>query len=75
MPYNSTTQKKYGENPLTMKTGPFKMKGWSPLTKKELTKEQIVALANKQKEDAIQRNIKEGGTRKQATEQYKRNIK
>ena len=55
-------------------SGPFKMRGWSPFTKKELTKEEIVALANKQKEDAIQRNIKKGGTRKQATEQTLRNI-
>ena len=58
-----------------MNKSPFKMKGWSPFTKKELTSEQVVALANKQREDAIQRNIKKGGTRKQATEQYKRNIK
>ena len=49
-------------------------KQMNPLKKKELTKEEIVALANKQKEDAIQRNIKKGGTRKQATEQTLRNI-
>ena len=55
-------------------SGPFKMKEWSPFTKKELTKEEIVALANKQKEDAIQRNIKKGGNRKQATEQTLGNI-
>ena len=25
----------YAKNPITMKTGPFKMKGWSPFTQKE----------------------------------------
>jgi len=50
-------------------------KQMNPLKKKKLTKKEIIALANKQKEDAIQRNIKKGGTRKQAVKQYKRNIK
>jgi hypothetical protein len=34
MPYNKSTQKKYGDNPLTKKSG-FKMKGWSPFTQKD----------------------------------------
>ena len=50
-------------------------KQMNPLKKKKLTKKEIIALANKQKEDAIKRNMKKGGTRKQAVKQYKRNIK
>jgi hypothetical protein len=35
MPYDNSTQKEYGENPLQKKSG-FKMKGWSPFTQKAM---------------------------------------
>ena len=46
----------------------------SKLYKQHLTDAEKLAAAKRKKEEAIQRNIKEGGTRKQATEQYLRNI-
>ena len=39
MPYDNSTQKEYGENPLQKKSG-FKMKGWSPFTQKDHPKKE-----------------------------------
>jgi hypothetical protein len=39
----------YTKNPITMKTGPFKMKGWSPFTQKTHPKHPVTPPTEKQK--------------------------